>query len=70
MTKNKFTKLMKQPGILGSALAIVLTSVFAGSALATTVTVDGIKEVGEYTGTNSGTESFSFHTVTISFMVS
>jgi hypothetical protein len=57
MTKNKLIRLIRKPGILWSALAIVLTSVFASNASA--VTVNGIKEGTEYTVNGGSTSSGS-----------
>jgi len=48
-------------GIFGSALTVIAAGMFAGNALANTVTVNGIKEAGEYTGANSGSGSLLWY---------
>jgi hypothetical protein len=61
MTNEKLTSLSRVFGAIGSVCLLTATLIFPGIAsAASTVFLDGIMETGEYTGTNSGTESLEW----------
>ena len=61
MANNTIDSLGRKIGIFGSALAVIAAVTFTGTASATTVTVDGIKTAGEYTGADSGSISLLWY---------
>ena len=63
MTNTSETQIMtsKYTGIFGSTVLLAAVTIFAGNATASTVTVDGIKSAGEYTGPSSGSKNLLWY---------